>query len=378
MPPGLPPGEIVTQGQWHAILIRPDYAMLLEGSIGALQPRGRFLLALVAVGNDGAAPARIPSDLFAVVDRAGNRYAPLPAASLGQLLSYLCRGGVPEVMLRLDAPTPEALAGFSAAAVGPGVGVEDAASTLLRSLWRALPIPAVFDADGLTALAQDPAPSPHPRAITPHPGEAGRLLGKTSAEVQADRLGTIHALGLLAPALLKGRHTLISGAPPSLNPTGHPGLAVAGAGDVLTGLLDGGRRALARAMGRAGVAPQLRDQRQRGGEHLGPGRARGVVIEVMEPGLSGAAHGRTVTSGVSCLSVAGPMPFTSSSSLTDLKPPRASRRATMRPARAGPTFGRASSSRAVARLRSRGWPKARAPALTGATSTGTPLSLIHI
>jgi hydroxyethylthiazole kinase-like uncharacterized protein yjeF len=145
----------------------------------------------------------------------------------------------PEVMLRLDAPTPEALAGFSAAAVGPGVGVEDAASNLLRSLWCALQIPAVFDADGLAALAQDPAPSPHPRAITPHPGEAGRLLGKTSAEVQADRLGTIHALGLLAPALLKGRHTLISGAPPSLNPTGHPGLAVAGAGDVLTGLVGG-------------------------------------------------------------------------------------------------------------------------------------------
>ncbi|MBK9710929.1 MAG: hypothetical protein IPO81_06255 [Kouleothrix sp.] len=88
MPPGLPPGEIVTQGQWHAILIRPDYAMLLEGSIGALQPRGRFLLALVAVGNDGAAPARIPSDLFAVVDREGNRYAPLPAASTAYLDSY--------------------------------------------------------------------------------------------------------------------------------------------------------------------------------------------------------------------------------------------------------------------------------------------------
>ena len=145
----------------------------------------------------------------------------------------------PEVMLRLDPPSVEALAGFSAAAVGPGVGVELAASSLMRSLWRDLPIPAVFDADGLTALAQDPSRSAHPRAITPHPGEAGRLLGKSSAEVQADRLGALRALGQLAPALLKGRHTLISGAPPSLNPTGHPGLAVAGAGDVLTGLVGG-------------------------------------------------------------------------------------------------------------------------------------------
>jgi NAD(P)H-hydrate epimerase len=145
----------------------------------------------------------------------------------------------PEVMLRLDEPTIEVLSGFGAAAIGPGVGVDDAATTRLWSLWRALPIPAVFDADGLTAVAHNPTPSDHPRAITPHPGEAGRLLGKTSAEVQADRLGALHALSALAPALLKGRHTLISGAPPSLNPTGHPGLAVAGAGDVLTGLVGG-------------------------------------------------------------------------------------------------------------------------------------------
>lgn len=145
----------------------------------------------------------------------------------------------PEVMLRLEPPSLSALVGFDAAAIGPGVGVDDAAATMMRTLWRGLPIPAVFDADGLTALAQAPAPSDHPRAITPHPGEAGRLLGKTSAEVQADRLGSILALSRLAPALLKGRHTLISGAPPSLNPTGHPGLAVAGAGDVLTGLVGG-------------------------------------------------------------------------------------------------------------------------------------------
>ncbi|MCK6523850.1 NAD(P)H-hydrate dehydratase [Myxococcota bacterium] len=145
----------------------------------------------------------------------------------------------PEVMLRLDPPTPSALQSFSAAAVGPGVGVHDAAAEGLNTLWAGLTIPAVFDADGLTALARAPAPSPHPRAITPHPGEAGRLLGRSSAEVQADRLGAVQALAALAPALLKGRHTLISGAPPSLNPTGHPGLAVAGSGDVLTGLVGG-------------------------------------------------------------------------------------------------------------------------------------------
>jgi len=48
----LVPGEVVTQGQWHAILIRPQDAVVLDGSIGALQPRGHFVLTLVAIGND--------------------------------------------------------------------------------------------------------------------------------------------------------------------------------------------------------------------------------------------------------------------------------------------------------------------------------------
>ena len=87
-PPGLAPGTVVKHGQWSVVLLRPDYAVLLDGSIGALQPRGRFLLALVAVANDGAAPARLPADLFVVVDRDGNRYQPLPAASTAYLDAY--------------------------------------------------------------------------------------------------------------------------------------------------------------------------------------------------------------------------------------------------------------------------------------------------
>lgn len=87
-PPVLAPGQVVEQGQWHASLLRPEHALALEGSIATLQPRGYFVLALVAVGNDGAAPARIPPDLFALVDRQGRRYAPLPAASTAYLGAY--------------------------------------------------------------------------------------------------------------------------------------------------------------------------------------------------------------------------------------------------------------------------------------------------
>ncbi len=84
----LAPGEIVEQGQWHAILIRPGDAVALDGSIGSFQPSGRFVLALLAIGNDGQAPARLPDDLFALVDGSGKRYAPLPQISTAYLNTY--------------------------------------------------------------------------------------------------------------------------------------------------------------------------------------------------------------------------------------------------------------------------------------------------
>ena len=81
VPPNLAPGQVLTQAPWHASLLRPEYAVPLDGSIGPLQPHGRFMLVLVAVGNNGQAPARIPKDLFTLVDSRGSRYLPLPNAS---------------------------------------------------------------------------------------------------------------------------------------------------------------------------------------------------------------------------------------------------------------------------------------------------------
>lgn len=87
-PPTLAIGQVVQTGDWHVALLRPADAVPLEGSIGAFQPRGRFLLALVAVGNDGTVPAPMPADMVALVDRAGNRYLPQPAISTAYLAVY--------------------------------------------------------------------------------------------------------------------------------------------------------------------------------------------------------------------------------------------------------------------------------------------------
>lgn len=141
----------------------------------------------------------------------------------------------PEVMLADIQGLEQAR--FTALAVGPGVGGDAAVVERCRRLWREAAVPAVFDADGLNALVGSFEPSAWPRLITPHPGEAGRLLGRSAAEVQADRLGALEALAVVSPCLLKGRNTLVSGAPPTVNLTGGPALATAGAGDVLTGLV---------------------------------------------------------------------------------------------------------------------------------------------
>jgi hypothetical protein len=79
--PTLPPGTVILRDVWTLTLLRPDHAVVLNGPIGSRQPNGRFILALVAVGNGGATEAVAPETLFALVDHRGNRYLPEPALS---------------------------------------------------------------------------------------------------------------------------------------------------------------------------------------------------------------------------------------------------------------------------------------------------------
>jgi NAD(P)H-hydrate epimerase len=104
----------------------------------------------------------------------------------------------------------------------------------------------VVDADALTALAGRSGlcrDAPAPRLLTPHPGEAARLLGCGIADVQADRIASARRLAAESGAVvaLKGARTVVA-APDgqvALNPTGNPGMATGGTGDVLTGIAGG-------------------------------------------------------------------------------------------------------------------------------------------
>ncbi|MFQ5742605.1 MAG: NAD(P)H-hydrate dehydratase [Acidobacteriota bacterium] len=129
-------------------------------------------------------------------------------------------------------------------AIGPGVGTDPETFEAVRRTVREVEIPTVIDADGLNALVDSlqalEADGP-PRVLTPHPGEMGRLMGCSTAEVQEDRRRAVTWLAgqTRATVVLKGYRSLVAGprGGVAMNPTGNPGMATGGAGDVLTGLI---------------------------------------------------------------------------------------------------------------------------------------------
>ncbi len=132
--------------------------------------------------------------------------------------------------------------------VGPGLAHPDAAATLrdaMRAWWHGFAGPVVVDASALDWLEPGvPAAGVGPRIVTPHPGEAARLLGTDAATVQADRPAALRAISARLGGcwvVLKGHHTLVgrAGDPIGWNGSGNPGLAQGGTGDVLAGYLGG-------------------------------------------------------------------------------------------------------------------------------------------
>jgi hydroxyethylthiazole kinase-like uncharacterized protein yjeF len=133
---------------------------------------------------------------------------------------------------------------WDAVALGPGLGLDPETQALVRDLTRTIPKPVVLDADALTALAghlEVLAAPPAPRCLTPHPGEMARLLGVPTAAVQVDRIETVRRFAAehATAVVLKGRLSVIGGPGERvfLNPTGNPGMASGGTGDVLTGIV---------------------------------------------------------------------------------------------------------------------------------------------
>ena len=158
--------------------------------------------------------------------------APLPETGEG-CLSLEAEEGILRLARRADV-----------LAVGPGLSVHPETSELVKRLVAGVEKPMVIDADGLNGLKGDISlltKSPASIIITPHPGEMAGLLGKTTAEVQSDRIGIARetALRTGTVVVLKGAGTVISDPEGNVyvNPTGNPGMAGGGMGDILTGVI---------------------------------------------------------------------------------------------------------------------------------------------
>ncbi|HXM39823.1 MAG TPA: NAD(P)H-hydrate dehydratase [Bryobacteraceae bacterium] len=129
-------------------------------------------------------------------------------------------------------------------AMGPGLGAAPETVAMVRRAFAEFAQPMVVDADALNALAGSAwAGAGRLRVLTPHPGEMGRLCGKTIAEISADRLGVARGLATerQVTVVLKGERTLIAFPDGRvwITPTGTPAMGTGGTGDILTGLIAG-------------------------------------------------------------------------------------------------------------------------------------------
>lgn len=221
--------------------------------------KGDYGHVLVIGGSVGMAGAPILAGHAALRSGAGLVTLAVP----GSIYAIAARKAPPELMVH---PLPHRSGTFRASsiqalrpliakadvlAVGPGLSQRSEARSFARRLISAVGLPIVLDADGLNAFAgaarkklaarAKSGASRTPLVITPHPGEMARLLGTTTARVQRDRTGIAAkaAKELKAVVVLKGHRTVV--ADPSgrryVNSTGNPGMATAGVGDVLTGVI---------------------------------------------------------------------------------------------------------------------------------------------
>ena len=247
---GIPHGVIDEVDGPRLFLLTRDYVRALVEPRGPDAHKGDFGRVLVVAGSRGMTGAAVLAARGALRSGAGRVTVATPAS----VQSIVAAMGV-EFMtaaLRDDGgmctrqAADEVLAiGADVVAVGPGLGTGPGVAAFVRDLIARVDVPLILDADALNACAGDAAVlagrDDRPVVITPHPGEMARLLGCSTDDVQANRLGLAvdFATGHGVHVVLKGYRTIVAlpDGRAFVNPTGTPGMATGGSGDVLTGML---------------------------------------------------------------------------------------------------------------------------------------------
>jgi NAD(P)H-hydrate epimerase len=280
------PTPAYTHAEPNAILLAPQALPRRprdshKGRYGHVLAIGGDLGAGGAVRMCGEAAARVGAGLVSVATREANVGAILAARP--ELMPH----GV-HVPRNLEA----LLARASVLALGPGLGQDDWG----QGLWQAAldaGKPTVLDADGLNLLALRARALPEQIVMTPHPGEAARLLETTTADVQADRFAAVRGMARVygAVVVLKGSGSLVADPEGRVAacPWGNPGMASGGTGDVLTGVIAGllaqGLTPWDAACLGVGVHARAGDLAARAGE-------RGMLASDLFPYLRALVNGR--------------------------------------------------------------------------------------
>ncbi len=209
--------------------------------------KGTFGHVLVVAGRPGRVGAAALAAKAALVSGAGLVSVASESEVLPQVLVQ-----TPELMGhvidndKLQASLEVALGGKAAIVLGPGLGTDRFAAEIVESVMSKATVPRIVDADALNVLAANrrllSKLRPHD-ILTPHPGEMARLLQCSIRAVQSDRvrLAQEFAKAVGATVVLKGAQTVIASPKGKafVNPTGNPGMATAGSGDVLGGIVAG-------------------------------------------------------------------------------------------------------------------------------------------
>ena len=216
--------------------------------------KGKFGHVLVLAGSPGFTGAAAMTSLSALRAGAGLVTLGIPASLqnvLSAKLTEVMTLALPETAkhtldINAEFMITEFFSKANVLAVGPGLSLAEPTQSLVRKIVLSSPIPVVLDADGITAFAISPAVfnlAKSPIVMTPHTGELARLMHLSASDLKNNRINYAHRFAREHNVflVLKGARTII--AEPSgqiyLNPTGNSGMATAGSGDVLTGMIAG-------------------------------------------------------------------------------------------------------------------------------------------
>jgi hydroxyethylthiazole kinase-like uncharacterized protein yjeF len=253
-PIGSPPEAIVSKLGLELTTPR-DFASLLAPR-PADSNKGMYGHALIVGGSLGKSGAAAMAGMSALRAGAGLSTVATPTRVLDSVASFAAElmteplaetesGGI--AMAAIESGRFQKLAKtMTVVALGPGIGRDPETAQFVHQVVRQTKIPMVIDADGLNAFAGHTDlldGHERPLVLTPHPGEMSRLAGITIKAVQADRLNVarIFAREHRLVLVLKGNRTIVAlpDGTAWVNPTGNPGMATGGTGDILTGMTAG-------------------------------------------------------------------------------------------------------------------------------------------